>query len=63
MNNQGAITLKTRVTGGAIIHNHNESLAVKLRYLNSLISSLRTRASARKFMRRKIAQIVRCFSP
>ena len=31
MNNQATITVKTRVAGGALTSNHNESLAVKTR--------------------------------
>jgi hypothetical protein len=31
MNNQATITVKTRVTGGSVTHNHNESVAVKTR--------------------------------
>ena len=38
MSNQATITVKTRVTGGALLSNHNESVAVKTRLTSGSFS-------------------------
>jgi hypothetical protein len=38
MNNQATITVKTRVAGGSLVGNHNESVAVKTRLTSGSFS-------------------------